>query len=76
MQRAEKLLEDAQIKISAVLSDVQALDYSEISTALNIALGTVKSRLSRARARMRDCLNSTAGELLPSIYRLEEETSP
>ena len=56
-----------------VLSDVQALDYSEIATAMNVALGTVKSRLSRARARVRDCLDRTAAELLPAAYRLEEE---
>ena len=64
------------MRMVAVLSDVQSLDYSEIAASLNIALGTVKSRLSRARARVRDCLSRTAGELLPAIYRLEEETTP
>lgn len=63
------------MRMVAVLSDVQALDYSEIATSLNLALGTVKSRLSRARARLRDCLGRTAGELLPAVYRLEEETN-
>lgn len=64
-----------EMRMVAVLSDVQALDYSEIAASLNLALGTVKSRLSRARARMRDCLGRTAGELLPAVYRLEEETN-
>ena len=64
------------MRMVAVLSDVQALDYSEIAASLNIALGTVKSRLSRARARVRDCLGRTAGELLPASYRLAEETNP
>jgi RNA polymerase sigma-70 factor (ECF subfamily) len=73
IQRCLDALPD-DMKMVAVLSDVEALDYSEIARSLNIALGTVKSRLSRARARMRDCLGRTAGELLPAIYRLEEET--
>jgi RNA polymerase sigma-70 factor (ECF subfamily) len=39
-----------------VLSDVQGLSYEEIAETTGIALGTVKSRLSRARARLRDIL--------------------
>jgi RNA polymerase sigma-70 factor (ECF subfamily) len=58
----------------AVLCDVQGFDYSEIAASTGIALGTVKSRLSRARARLRDCLQSVR-ELLPAIYRLEDEAA-
>ena len=36
-----------------VLVDVNGLDYSEASTALNIPKGTVRSRLARARMHMR-----------------------
>ena len=39
-----------------VLSDVQGYDYGEIAEITGAALGTVKSRLSRARAKMRDYL--------------------
>ena len=39
-----------------VLSDVQELSYEEISEATGVSLGTVKSRLSRGRARLRDYL--------------------
>lgn len=39
-----------------VLYDVQGLSYDEISTILNLNLGTVKSRLNRARSRLRDYL--------------------
>ena len=56
-----------------VLSDVQGMDYAEIAESVGAALGTVKSRLSRARARLRDCLQ-TVRELLPAAYRLEEES--
>ena len=41
----------------------------EIADATNTALGTVKSRLSRGRARLRDILLEQR-ELLPSRYRL------
>jgi RNA polymerase sigma-70 factor, ECF subfamily len=55
-----------------VLADVQGLDYTEVAVAARVPLGTVKSRLARARSRLRDCLNGFA-ELLPSAFRLEEE---
>ena len=55
-----------------VLADVQGLDYSEIATAARMPLGTVKSRLARARLRLRECLRAFE-ELLPSIFRLEGE---
>lgn len=40
----------------AVLSDVEGFDYQTIAEQVGAALGTVKSRLSRARAALRDCL--------------------
>lgn len=55
-----------------VLSDVQGLSYIEISEVMGISLGTVKSRLSRGRARLRDYMVEQ-GELLPSQYRLRDE---
>jgi RNA polymerase sigma-70 factor (ECF subfamily) len=41
-----------------VLHDVESLSYEEIAQALGIPLGTVKSRLFHARARLRDALSS------------------
>ena len=55
-----------------VLSDVQGLSYVEIAEVMDVSLGTVKSRLSRARARLRDYLVEQ-GELLPAKYRLRDE---
>ncbi|MBP9501571.1 MAG: sigma-70 family RNA polymerase sigma factor [Candidatus Promineofilum sp.] len=65
-----KELPDDQ-RIATVLGDVEGYDYQEIATITRVSLGTVKSRLSRARARLRDCLQAVGGELLPSAYRLE-----
>jgi RNA polymerase sigma-70 factor, ECF subfamily len=54
-----------------VLADIQGLDYKEVSSAIRVPLGTIKSRLARARLRLRECLQDF-WELLPSAFRLEE----
>lgn len=55
-------------RIILVLADVQGLAYEEIADATGVSLGTVKSRLSRARSKLRDFLIEM-GELLPASYR-------
>ena len=55
-----------------VLADIQGLDYTEVASVLKKPLGTIKSRLARARLRLRECLQSFR-ELLPAAFRLEEE---
>ena len=55
-----------------VLVDVQGLDYAEASAVLGRPLGTIKSRLARARVRLQRCLQGFQ-ELLPSAFRLERE---
>ncbi|HEY5269136.1 MAG TPA: sigma-70 family RNA polymerase sigma factor [Anaerolineales bacterium] len=55
-----------------VLADIQGLDYAEVAAAVKKPLGTIKSRLARARLRLRECLQSFR-ELLPAAFRLEEE---
>jgi RNA polymerase sigma-70 factor (ECF subfamily) len=57
-------------RIALVLSDVQGLSYQEIAEVTSTSLGTVKSRLSRARGKLRDFLLEQR-ELLPSQYRLK-----
>lgn len=57
-----------------VLADIQGLDYSEVAAASRVPLGTIKSRLARARLRLRECLRGFE-ELLPASFRLEEEST-
>jgi RNA polymerase sigma-70 factor (ECF subfamily) len=70
IQNGLTLLPDEQ-RVVLILSDIQGLAYEEIAQITNSNLGTVKSRLSRGRARLREVLK--AGELLPMRYRHENE---
>ena len=68
----------AEQRVVVVLSDVHGLSYEEIAEATRTSLGTVKSRLSRARASLRLYLRAR-GELPGAPKRLEErgtETQP
>jgi RNA polymerase sigma-70 factor (ECF subfamily) len=59
-------------RATVLLVDVHALEYAEAARTLRVALGTVKSRIARARADLRDCLRAK-GELPPPGHRLESE---
>jgi RNA polymerase sigma factor (sigma-70 family) len=61
-------------RIVLVLADVQGLSYEEIAAATGANLGTVKSRLNRARLRLRDWLMERQ-EHLPEHYRLASKES-
>lgn len=56
-------------RLVLVMSDVEGYGYQEIADHVGTQLGTVKSRLSRARASVRQCLQGVR-ELLPDEYRL------
>jgi RNA polymerase sigma-70 factor (ECF subfamily) len=61
-----RLPEDQRLAI--ILCDVEGLEYTEIAVALGTNLGTVKSRIARGRARLRELLRAEP-ELLPDRYR-------
>jgi len=54
-----------------VLADVQGLDYVEVAAVTGVPVGTVKSRLSRARGRLRDVIRESA-ELSAAAGRLTD----
>jgi RNA polymerase sigma factor (sigma-70 family) len=58
-------------RLAVVLCDVQGLSYEEIAEVMRSSLGTVKSRVSRGRAKMRDLLRE-AREPLPQGIRQED----
>jgi RNA polymerase sigma-70 factor (ECF subfamily) len=70
IERCLQGLPDDQ-RIAAVLSDIEGYDYQAIAGITKVSLGTVKSRISRARSKLRECLQSIGGEQLPPAYRLE-----
>ncbi len=59
---------DDKFKVVLVLVDVEELDYQEAAKIAGIPVGTVKSRLSRARLRIQSCLQGY-WELLPDNIR-------
>jgi len=59
-------------RLVVILADVQGLSYDEIAEVTRSSLGTVKSRLSRGRAHLRDFLLRQR-ELLPLRLRPKTE---
>ncbi|HLZ24175.1 MAG TPA: sigma-70 family RNA polymerase sigma factor [Ktedonobacterales bacterium] len=43
-------------RLAVILSDIQGMPYDEIARVMNTSLGTVKSRISRARTHLRGLL--------------------
>ncbi len=74
LERALTALPEDQ-RMVVLLVDVQGLDYHEVANSLDIALGTVKSRLSRARAKIRQSLadDPSARELFERYLRFQEQ---
>jgi RNA polymerase sigma-70 factor (ECF subfamily) len=63
---------DDKFRTVLVLVDVEGLDYETAAEAAGAPLGTVKSRLARARERVQECLQDF-WELLPDLFRLNDE---
>lgn len=63
---------DENFRAVVVMIDIEGMDYQEVSDIVQTPLGTIKSRLARARMKLRDCLKHH-GELLPAEYRHQGE---
>lgn len=59
-----------QFKSVAILVDVQGLPYQEASQVIHSPIGTIRSRLARARKQLQECLQAFQ-ELLPEQFRLK-----
>jgi len=66
IQRGLRLLNQDQ-RVAIVLSDIYGLSYPEIAEITGVPVGTVKSRISRGRARLRDYLQGQEA-LVPRRY--------
>ncbi|HKK07967.1 MAG TPA: sigma-70 family RNA polymerase sigma factor [Gemmatimonadota bacterium] len=54
---------DEEFRVPLVLSDLEGLSYREVAEALDVPVGTVKSRLHRARRRLQNRLYEYAREM-------------
>jgi len=55
-QELERLPVDQRLAV--ILCDIEGLSYEEIASSMDASLGTVKSRISRGRARLREQLRA------------------
>ena len=62
-------------RTAVILSDIHGHSYDEIATITGVAVGTVKSRISRARSKLREVLSTdpTAMELFDRFLRLSDD---
>lgn len=63
-----------EFRAVVILVDIQGFDYQEASFAIHAPIGTIKSRLARARLSLRNCLQGF-WELLPASFRLIDEAT-
>jgi len=57
-------------RLVVIMVDVEGMSYEEAARVAHIPVGTVKSRLARARMQLRKALQSHRN-LLPAAYRVE-----
>jgi len=56
-----------EYRLTLILIDIDGMDYNEAAAAMGVPMGTVKSRLARARLKMRKKLRCYS-DLLPEVY--------
>ena len=61
-----------KFRVVITLVDVSGEDYETVAQIIGSPIGTVKSRLARARLKMQQCLRGF-GELLPENFRHSNE---
>jgi len=57
-------------RLMVILVDIEGMSYEEAARAAGVPVGTVKSRLARARLQLRTMLRKFE-DLLPSAYQVE-----
>ncbi|HEV2107163.1 MAG TPA: sigma-70 family RNA polymerase sigma factor [Thermomicrobiales bacterium] len=74
LERALSTLPEDQ-RLAIILADIHGLGYEEVAEATGVAVGTVKSRISRGRGRLRDALRDDAksAELFGHFRRLLDD---
>ncbi|MGV8049289.1 MAG: RNA polymerase sigma factor [Anaerolineaceae bacterium] len=71
LQHCISCLED-KFRVVLVLVDISGEDYESVAVTIDRPIGTVKSRLARARQKVQECLQGY-GELLPEKFRLNDK---
>jgi RNA polymerase sigma-70 factor (ECF subfamily) len=74
VQRALSRLSDEHRKI-LVLREIDDCDYDQIADILDLPVGTVRSRLHRARLQLKEQLDAILNDKLPDIKSLGETTT-
>ncbi|MDQ4099165.1 MAG: sigma-70 family RNA polymerase sigma factor [Chloroflexota bacterium] len=74
LEKALAALPDDQ-RLAIILVDVQGYGYDEVAAITDVAVGTVKSRVSRGRARLRESLQQEPAkrELFDRMLRITQE---
>lgn len=61
-----------EFRAAVVLCDIEGLSYEEIAVTLGIKLGTVRSRIHRARAQLRESLAHRAPRPVAELEAVDE----
>ena len=62
-----------QFRLTVILVDVQGLNYKQAAKIASAPVGTIRSRLARARVKIQSCLQHFT-ELLPRKFRLKNRS--